>query len=334
MTKKYGFVLVFLVVACASKAPKIDPNVSLVPIQDYKDIEVKPIESPAADAKPKPTPKPLLIKGAPPVEVTKKKSKKVEAPKIRQPDFEDTEGFEPGSRRPIKDPFRVGEKITMTLTYFNVAAGDAVMEIRPFVEVNGRKSYHFYSTMKSSSLFSMFYSVDDWCESYIDYEEMIPYNFTLAARETKQIRDQKVRFDWSTGWAHLWEQKYTKEDGQEKRERSWQLFPYSQNIYTALQYVRVFALKVGKSYKYRVSDDGSNWDVIAKVERQEKIKTDIGEFDTVVIRPEVAVGGIFQPKGEVLFWYTNDDRHLPVRFESKIKIGTIVGNLKGMEKGE
>ena len=37
--------------------------------------------------------------------------------------------------------------------------------------------------------------------------------------------------------------------------------------------------------------------------------------------------------GEVYFWFTDDDRKFPIKFESKIKIGKLVGYLKALEKG-
>jgi len=83
------------------------------------------------------------------------------------PETEDAEGFV--GRRPSVDPYRVGEKITLMLTYFGVSAGDTTMEVRPFAEVNGRRAYHFFSEMKSSAVFSLFYKVADLCESFFRF---------------------------------------------------------------------------------------------------------------------------------------------------------------------
>jgi hypothetical protein len=168
----------------------------------------------------------------------------------------------------------------------------------------------------------------------MDYNEMVPLTFTLSATETKQIREARQFFDWKTKKASYWEKVVTQEDGVKEHKKEWPLVPYSQNIYTAVQYMRVFQLADGKTYVYHVSDDGRSWDVRGTVVRREILKTDLGNFKTVVIKPVVATEGVLKAMGEVYFWYTDDDRHFPVRFEAKIKIGKIIGSLKALEKGK
>ena len=330
--------------------PNLKENVQLAPIKEYEDkLAVKELTGKAAisatdektDAKP--TAK-LGLEPQIKKELKGKKRKKGESAEMTSPDalfessetmrlpeVEDREGF--NGRRPIADPFRVGEKVTLMMTYFGVSAGDATMEVRPFVEANGRKAYHFYSKLTSSAVFSMFYKVDDFCESFVDYEQLVPFNFILSAKETKQLREVRMFFDWKTKKADYWEQRVTAEDGKQEKKKTWDLVPFSQNIYTALQYIRVFQLVDGKTYTYHVSDDGKTWDVRATVIRREILKTDVGNFKTIVVKPEVATGGILKPMGEVYFWFTDDDRKFPIKFEAKIKIGKIVGYLKGIDKG-
>jgi hypothetical protein len=332
---------------CAANSPKVDPKIKLGPIKEYdQKVYVKTLPAKSNSDKlptveePKDKPQPKL--GLEPVirrEMKGKHKKKMtdlEPPaemttSARLPAIEDSEGM--NGRRPLVDPFHVGEKITLMMTYFGVSAGDATMEVHPFVEVNGRKAYDFYSNMKSSSVFSMFYKVDDHCQSFVDYEELVPLSFTLSATETKQIREVRQFFDWKSKKADYWERKVTKENGVEEKKRSWDLEPFSQNIYTAVQYIRIFQLKDGKTYTYHISDDGRTWDIKATVVRREILKTDLGNFKSIVVKPEVFTEGILKPMGEVLFWYSDDDRKFPLKFESKIKIGKIIGYLKGLEKG-
>lgn len=104
-------------------------------------------------------------------------SPQVTAVMTHEPPEEDAEGFI--GRRPKVDPFRIGEKVTLELSYFGVAAGEMNLEVRPFVQVNGRKSYHFVGTAVSSSVFAMFYAVDDWFETFVDYETLVPSSYAL-----------------------------------------------------------------------------------------------------------------------------------------------------------
>lgn len=340
MKQRIFYVFLFLfVVGCAATAPKLAETVRFDEVKELeKRMEIAPVEEPTPPPTQEAKAGEKVVKKKKVVKKRRKKrrsrSKRLGSlplsTKVRQPTYEDSVGFK--GRRPIKDPFRVGEKITFMLTYFGVSAGDGTMEVKPFKEVNGRKAYHFYSKLDSSAVFSMFYKVDDFCEGYLDYEELVPYTYSISAIESAQRKEMRLFFDWKTRTADFWQKRVT-DKGVDEKKFSWKIDPFSQNVYTAAQYIRFFDLQVGKTYVYAVSDDKKNWKVKAKVLRKEKLKTAVGTFDTFVIHPEVHVEGMLKPMGKVLFWYTADDRKFPVKVEAKIKIGKVIGYLKGLEKG-
>lgn len=332
-----------LICGCASKPMQYENAKDLGKIAEYdKLIQVKdipevppqaPATSPTPEVKAEPAKTPEKKIGKKPSEKSSKKAR-AQAPVKegpRQPEMEDSEGFQ--GRRPIVDPFHVGEKVTMMMTYFGVSAGDMMIETKPFKEVNGKKSYHFMVTLKSSDLFSLVYFVDDYGESFMDYETMLPQSATVSATESKKLLALKTVFDFQKLKGLRWERLVNK--GEQPRERNveWDILPYSQNVISAFYYVRAFTLKPGKVFRFRVAEDGKNMDVRIEVLRREKIKTLVGELNTVVLRPTVEVGGIFQPMGEVLFWMTDDDQKLFVKLEAQIKIGKVVGVLRKLERG-
>jgi hypothetical protein len=55
-------------------------------------------------------------------------------------------------------------------------------------------------------------------------------------------------------------------------------------------------------------------------------------MNTIKIKPEIEIDGIFKPIGDVFFWLTDDDRKMLVRIESKIKIGTITASLVDIKR--
>jgi len=69
--------------------------------------------------------------------------------------------------------------------------------------------------------------------------------------------------------------------------------------------------------------------VEVQVLRREKVKTKLGEFDTVVIKPLMKSEGIFNRKGDVYIWLTDDKKRIPVKLESKVAIGSITATLVG-----
>ncbi len=242
------------------------------------------------------------------------------------PPIEDSEGF--NGRRPIEDPFVVGEVSELSLSYFGVEAGRLKISIKPFVEVNGKKSYHFSYEARSSSVFSMFYSVDDRADTYMDYEQLVPYSYTISAKESKQVRDVKSYSNWKTMKAKTWDKKIKKGKEAVIQDYSWDIDPYAQNVFSVAFYLRCFVLKVGKKLAVNVAHEGKNIVMTAEIVRQEKLSTPIGKLDTFVVKPSFEIDGVFKPVGDVFLWVTNDKYKRLVRIESKIKIGKVVAAIE------
>jgi hypothetical protein len=266
-----------------------------------------------------------------------KKSKKAEkaeepaGPTRRQPELEDDTGFQ--GRRPLKDPFRVGEEVVHNMHYFKVSAGEMKMKVGPMATVNGRKAYNFSIGIKTSSVFSSFYSVDDKVETFVDYETLVPRVFTLHVKETAQLREARMLFDENTNKATFWEKKVSKDKGEEEKKQAWDILPFSQNVYSAVFYMRNFQWEVGKEVAFRVADDEQNLIFKAKCLRKEKLETDIGVMDAVVLKPEVMLKGVFKPMGDIFIWLSDDEHHYVLRIESKIKIGTIISEVVSIKPG-
>lgn len=335
----FVLIAVFLCLSgCATQeVMKYEKSDALSDIKEYEEkVKVKdiveepppPLESASGKKKSK-----AKSKKKPPVVKKKKSSNVVTDPKLpHQPTIEDSENF--AGRRPIKDPLRIGEKTTFAVSYFNIVAGTLSMEVLPFVEVNGEKAYHLRISAKSSDFFNRIYAVDDVAETYLNYENMLPYNLSVKVKETKQLKEIRSFLDWNTLRGSYWEKKVTKEKGEESKKVEWDILPYSQNVISAAFYMRMFNWRPGKKIQFRVADQGDNIVFSGQVVRKEKLKTDLGEFDTVVVKPEFQIKGVFKPIGEILIWMTDDDRHHIVRIESAIKIGTLVLKLRSLEKGQ
>ncbi|MGZ3797321.1 MAG: DUF3108 domain-containing protein [Pseudobdellovibrionaceae bacterium] len=260
-----------------------------------------------------------------------KKSQEPALPLRRQPEFEDDVGFQ--GRRPIKDPFRVGEVITHEVSYFKTSAGNLRLKVEPMVNVNGRKAYNFVTEIATSPMYSHIYSVDDRVETFVDYETLVPSVYSLHVKESGQLREARMLFDDKTSQATYWEKKVTKKSGVEEKKQSWDILPYSQNVFSAIFYMRNFQWEPGKEIAFRVADDEQNLIFKGKCIRRERIETELGEKDAVVIKPEVILKGAFKPVGDIYIWLSDDEHHYPLRIESKIKIGTLVSEIISLIPG-
>lgn len=346
-------------VSCAKKPIKYEQAESLKVNDEFeRAVEIKAAEEPpvapatpvkepekaiTTETKSEPT-KATKVKSETKTETKKKKTVKPEpvkvapvvpppppVPVVHEPAIEGQKGFV--GRRPIRDPFRVGEKVVHAVRYYRVNAGELSLEVRPFVEVNGKKNYTFATSLRSNPTFDSFYSLDDLAITHVDFETFLPSVFTLTVKETGQLREGRGIFDWQTKKATYWEKKYTKDKGHQEKKLNWDILEYSQNVFSAISYMRVFDWEVGKEVAFRVADDNENQIFRGKAIRKEVLETDIGEFNTVVIKPEIEVKGVFKPVGDIYMWLSDDERKFLLKIESKIKIGTIKTEVIRIEKG-
>ncbi|WP_235046300.1 DUF3108 domain-containing protein [Bdellovibrio bacteriovorus] len=266
---------------------------------------------------------------------TTKSAAKTEAaaaePATRQPDIEDSEGF--NGRRPVNDPFRVGEEVVHDVHYFKVSAGELRMKVEPFAMVNNRKSYTFAVEIRTSSLFSSFYSVEDRVETFVDYEDLVPRVFQLHVKESGQLREAKMLFDVEKNTATFWEKKVTKDHGEEEKKQNWEILPYTQNVYSAIYYMRNFKWETGKEYSFRVGNDNENLVFSGKALRREVLNTKLGPMKAIVVQPKITLKGKLNPIGDNFIWLSDDDRKFILRIESKIKIGTLVSEVVEIKPG-
>lgn len=316
---------------------EFDKAVTIIMPEEPKEVpkdEIK-VEAPAGEKTPvaKAPPAKAPPKKAPPKITAKKGAKKPPVLSSTEPDIEDKTGF--SGRRPLKDPFRVGETVVHDVSYFKISAGQLTLKVNPFAQVNERKAYSFVTQLETYPRFSsMVYAVDDRIVTLMDFDLMVPRVFTLHVKETSQVREARSYFDFDKLEARYWEKKITTKNNEvEEKRQQWEILPWSQNVFSAIFYMRTFAWEDGKEYLFRVADNEENLVFRGRVERRETIDTDAGQFKAIVIKPQIIAKGIFKPVGDIFIWLSDDDRKIVLRIESKIKIGTLVSEIVKYEPG-
>jgi hypothetical protein len=329
---------IFIFAGCVGKVLNYDKVADLKKVEEYdQKLDIKQLPpAPVSGVTPLHTPVP------PATELTKVTSKKAKKEKkklekmeteslLHLPEIEDPEGFV--GRRPVIDPFRIGEKTVLNLSYFKMVAGQLSLKVEPFVEVNGEKAYHLEAAARSNSFFSSIYAVEDAAVTYLSYKDMLPFNLAITLKETKQLAEARTLFDFKNLKANYWQKRVTKEHGEQTKKIEWDIKPFTQNVVSAAFYLRTLTFKVGKKMAIRVGDEGKNIVFTGEVIRKEVLDTDIGTFNTVVIKPKIEVDGVLSPVGDIYIWLTDDDRKFMVRAETKIKIGSIVAKVKSIDPG-
>lgn len=225
------------------------------------------------------------------------------------------EGFKLVHLFPRTVPFGEGEFLTFSIQYGLIYAGEATLEIRNIVEIDGAKAYHIISTARTSSAFDHVFKVRDRHDSLLDYENLFSLSFEKHLREGKFKRDEKMSFDQKRHLAIY-------------PDKEVPIPPNTQDFLSALYYARTLPLEVGQAIALANHTGGKNYPIYVKVLRRERVKVPAGEFDCLVVEPVLQTTSLFENKGKLTMWVTDDTVRMPVLLRSKVVIGAFEAVLK------
>ena len=207
--------------------------------------------------------------------------------------------------------FVVGEKLTFSVRYGVIRAGEATMTIHAREEVNGLSCYHIVTTAGSNNFFSAIFHVRDRLESFIDTERLLPRRFEKHLNEGDYHKDEVVHFDQENHLAFY--------GGDVVRE----MVPKAHDILSAFYATRARELEPGMTFNLESHVDKKNYPIKVIVHRRERISAPVGDFDCMVVEPVLRTPGLFKHQGKILVWLTDDARHVPIQMKSELPIGAI-----------
>lgn len=217
--------------------------------------------------------------------------------------------------------FGIPEKLVFDLTWTGIKAGTATQEI-----LRAGGDIRIISTARSADWVTVFFPVEDRIESVLKGTNPnrlgLPVSYTMKIREGKHRRDKETLFDHGSKVAHY-------KDNLKGERLEIPIAATTVDTLSSFYFVRSMKLEVGKSVFISVLDNKKLWDVEVAVLRKEKIKTKLGTFDTIVVKPNLQSEGILDTRGDMLIWLTDDQRRLPVKMKTKVKIGSVTATLVG-----
>ena len=216
------------------------------------------------------------------------------------------------------DYFKRGEKLSFRVAFHslltgNLTAGTATLEItHENKQINGRNTFHAIGSGHTTGLIEIFYHIEERFESFFDEDALIPWYFTRETVENKYKKNDMVTFRHKDKMA-VSPKKVTK-------------IPENvQDIISAFYYARCLDLtnaKPGKEYSVPFFLDDTVYHSKIRFIGRETIKTKLGKFSCIKIKPMVATGYIFEDPYPVSLWVTDDQNRVPVLIECELSVGS------------
>lgn len=181
------------------------------------------------------------------------------------------------------------------------------------------------TTAKANNAIQSIYPVRDTVESWVSTADNQPIRFHKRLNEGSYSAAVKIDFDRAAGVARI-------RGANKKKSPLDTTVEIPDSVYdllSAFQAVRSSPLSPGKSMYLNILDNRKLFKGVEIVcLRRETIELENGtSWNTLLIEPRLHGDALFKSKGKLFIWVTDDDRHMPVRMVSEIKLGSIRAEL-------
>ncbi|HVT03643.1 MAG TPA: DUF3108 domain-containing protein [Thermoanaerobaculia bacterium] len=218
----------------------------------------------------------------------------------------------------IDEAFSKGERLRYSLAWLGVVGGSATLTISP--DPDGKR-VRMSSVAKSGSVFAKIYPVRDEIESIVHRTSFSTLRFHKILNERSKFKEELTFVDEVRGVAIR--------KGRQTKVPNPVFDPLS-----TIYHLRRLDLTPGNKHSFDVLADGKVYSLEAEVTGRETITTEAGTFKTVVVEPHMPHGGIFRDENNrLVIWFSDDERHIPVRIRSYITHGTITATLQSFSQG-
>jgi hypothetical protein len=204
--------------------------------------------------------------------------------------------------------FPTGEQLSFGAYFGPLRAGYSVMEIKEG-DFEGEPAYLIECVQKTEKAFSIVYRIDDYYKSVVDTTSFSTLSYTKNINEGKYSNNLTLEFTEDSVF-------YT--DG-----RRTEKIPDAKDIFAALYWMRCQTFYPGDTLKVPFHSSGKNQEMIVPVSELQWTTVPMGKFRTFLLTPQVKDEKIFGSEEPIKIWVSVDPQHIPVKIESKLKVGKI-----------
>lgn len=231
--------------------------------------------------------------------------------------FDDVEVPRPSNPEAV----RLGERLLFEVGYGPVKAGFGELSIPTIIEYEENLCYLIQSRAWTNKAFNLIFPVQDMFTSIWDAESLYSYRTEKHLSEGDYRSNEWIKFDQENNRAI-------------SKDYDIETYPRVQDILSSFYYARTLELEVGDSIPLPNHTDGKNYPVLVVTHRREKIEVPAGTFNCLVVEPILKTPGLFDQKGRIFIWVTDNKVKMPVKMVTKIVIGEISADLIEFEEGE
>lgn len=225
-------------------------------------------------------------------------------------------------------PFGPAERFLFEVSYLGLPVGTIQASVAAETPLEGVATWPLIATAATHPAFIL-YPVKDRYVSWFDPRTRLSLGNELIASENRISRRERVRFDREENKAQV-----RREGGEKPRSEKLHELPLAaQDLLATFYATRAQPLEVGDVIESPIFTGNRTFTMKATVIGRERLTTKAGTFDTKRVHVEVAFAGKLASKREIRIFFTDDERHMPVRIDAEFFLGKIAADLASFETG-
>jgi hypothetical protein len=207
------------------------------------------------------------------------------------------------------------ERFVIEVGWGPINAGYGVIDFRPDTTCN-----RMIISIKGATndFTSSFMKVRDYVRSTIDIAGGYPLFFEEHLQEGKYRAQRWTLFDPAQNMVFC----------SKKDKPSANVLGLTNDFLSLLYVVRGRTFAPGDTFTLHCFVDGQDQPTFIRIGKRKTLTVKAGTFDCIMVEPRlVGKGRNFSENDRVTLWMTDDQAHLLVQIRSKVKVGSIVGDL-------
>jgi hypothetical protein len=223
-------------------------------------------------------------------------------------------------------PFVSGEKIFYVIRWGIFDVGSATLEVTGPVIREGQKAWQIVLTAQTNSFADKIFKVRDYNAVWVDENFTKPLYYVKNQNEGSTHREVVVTFDWEKNKAQYSDKGVA--------HNPIDILPGSWDPLAITYAVRAMDLSSATHISVPSTDGKKSTTTEINIGTPEIIRTPAGRFETIMLLPDTKdLGGVFRKSSDasIRLWFSNDNRHIPIRMASKVIVGSFVAEMVRVE---
>lgn len=221
-------------------------------------------------------------------------------------------------------PFPIGEELTYTISWNGIPVAYSTSTIS-MDQHDGREVLALRLQTRTYSFFNHIFKVEDFHESLIDPETLLPIQYTKNLSEGNYRCHEITRFDFKEKLAH-YEHQVT------GKKKHYFIEEDTRDLMSFMYFTRSSSLAPDSIIRYRVMADEKIYDLILNTADLDEIELPDYEEKVISLKmvPEALFDGLFVKEGKATVWVSRDARHLMTFAKIKVPFGRVRVTLRSV----